>query len=323
LSPPNASELVVVVGPTASGKTELALRLAEALRGEIVNADSVQVYRQFHIGTAKPTPADQSRVRHHLVDFVEPDAPLDAARWCELADASITDIHARGLRAIVCGGTFLWVKALLYGLADAPAADAAVRQQHRELVESEGRHALHRELAKVDPVSAARLNSNDFVRVSRALEVFQLSGKPLSSFQAAHGFREARYKARLFSVARERAELDRRIQARTRQMFDAGWIAEVRALLARGFGNCRAMQSVGYRQIAESLQSAIPVLPDELELRVYRATRVFARRQRTWLRDQAVELVAPSVLEEPLSNPVLERLFSADIGGGPPTGSFQ
>jgi len=285
------------VGPTASGKSELALRLAEGSGGEIVNADSVQVYRYFDIGSAKPSSAELARVPHHLVDVVEPTAPLDAGQWCALADAAINDIVARGRTPIVCGGTFLWVKALLYGLAPAPPADPAVRERHRQLADADGRAALHRELEAVDPASAARLNPNDFVRVSRALEVFELTGRPLSAFQAEHGFSAPRYAARLVGVARERDAMDQRIGERTRAMFQAGWVDEVRELLRRGFGDTRPMLSVGYRQIAEALKSPAPLELAELELSVYRATRVFARRQRTWLRDQPVEWLAPGSLE--------------------------
>lgn len=296
MSPPPLP-LVVVVGPTASGKSELALRLAEGSGGEIVNADSVQVYRYFDIGSAKPSSAELARVPHHLVDVVEPTAPLDAGQWCALADAAINDIVARGRTPIVCGGTFLWVKALLYGLAPAPPADPAVRERHRQLADADGRAALHRELEAVDPASAARLNPNDFVRVSRALEVFELTGRPLSAFQAEHGFSAPRYAARLVGVARERDAMDQRIGERTRAMFQAGWVDEVRELLRRGFGDTRPMLSVGYRQIAEALKSPAPLELAELELSVYRATRVFARRQRTWLRDQPVEWLAPGSLE--------------------------
>lgn len=288
--------LIVVVGPTASGKSELALQIAESVGGEIVNADSVQVYRYFDIGSAKPGAAELARVPHHLVDRIEPEAPLDAGQWCALADAAIEDIATRDRRPIVCGGTFLWVKALLYGLAPVPPGDADVRERHRQMAEVEGRASLHQRLAAVDPVLALRLNPNDFVRVSRALEVFELTGRPLSEFQAEHGFRAARYPARLFGIAHERTLSDQRIHERTDAMFRAGWVDEVRELVRRGFGQSRPMNSVGYRQIADALATPNPFDLDELTVSVYRATRVFARRQRTWLRDQPVEWLSPKVL---------------------------
>ncbi|MDF3069919.1 MAG: tRNA dimethylallyltransferase [Polyangiaceae bacterium] len=279
------SELLCVVGPTASGKSALALRLAESMNAEIISADSMQIYRGFDIGTGKPTREEQELVPHHLVDVAEPLENWDAAQWAGEAVRLIADIRARGKLPIVCGGTFLWVRALIYGLADAPRADDAVRARHREWAEREGRAALHAKLAEVDPPSAARLAPNDFVRVSRALEVFELTGKPMSEVQAAHGFREARFPARFVGVARERAEHDELIARRVHAMLQAGWSEEVRSLSARGFGEARVMQSVGYRQVYAAVSAGMP--PDAEE--IVRATRVFARRQRTWLRDQPVE----------------------------------
>lgn len=287
--------LLIVVGPTASGKTSLAVALAARLGGEIISADSVQVYRHFDIGTGKPSASELTTAPHHLIDVLEPRETMDAAVFASRADAIIRELTAQGKRPIVCGGSFLWVKALLFGLAKAPPADDTVRERHRALVESEGRTRLHAELASVDPASAARLNENDFVRVSRALEVFELSGKPMSSWQEEHQFASPRYTARLLGVEREKDELSQRIERRARAMFDAGWIAEVRSLLERGYGDTRAMGSVGYKQIATAL-GAPRLDEEELFGAVTRATRIFARRQRTWLREQSVEWLNPSMV---------------------------
>jgi tRNA dimethylallyltransferase len=284
--------LLVVVGPTASGKTELAMRLCEELDGEIVTADSVQVYRGFDIGSGKPSLVERARVRHHLIDVVEPNEALDAARWAELAETSIAEIRARGKQPIVCGGTFLWVRALVYGLAAAPPASAEIRVRHREIAERDGRAALHSELARVDPEAAARLAPNDFVRVSRALEVFELTQVPISRWHAEHGFREKRHAARLIGVRREKVELDGLIEKRVTSMLDAGWIEEVRELVKAGHAESRAMGAVGYKQIKEALiQESFD--RDALAQAIVRVTRVFARRQRTWLRDEPVEYFAP------------------------------
>ena len=291
---PASEPLLVVVGPTATGKTALAVRLAEERGGEIISADSVQIYRHFELGTGKPSAEERARARHHLIDEIEPDSAVDAARWAELAAERIGEVRARGREPIVCGGSFLWVRALLYGLAEAPPADANVRARHRELAERSGRAALHAELARLDPESAARLAPNDFVRVSRALEVHELTGVPLSRFQAAHGFRSLRYPVKLLGVARARDELDLLIAARVRAMLDAGWVEEVRALLAAGYETARPMGAVGYKQIAEGLRRGTLPADGELFDSIRRATRVFARRQRTWLRDQPVEWLPPA-----------------------------
>jgi tRNA dimethylallyltransferase len=281
--------LLVVVGPTASGKTELALELASRIDGEIVSADSVQVYRHFQIGTGKPSQEERARVPHHLIDIREPDEALDAASWAQLARACLFEIASRGKRPIVCGGTFLWVRALLYGLAPTPPGSAEIRERHRIIAEARGRAALHGALTEVDPESAQRLAPNDLVRVSRALEVFELTGQPLSRWHAAHGFRESLLEARLLGVHRERPELDQRIFARATSMLNSGWVDEVRELKKKGYGDARAMGAVGYKQIAEALGTGAPFELPELVESIARKTRIFARRQRTWLRDQEVE----------------------------------
>jgi tRNA dimethylallyltransferase len=285
---PNPPPILVVVGPTASGKTALALRIAEASGGEIVSADSVQVYRGFDIGSGKPTFQERARVPHHLIDVAGPGEPMDAATWAMLADRAIADIRTRGRVPVVCGGTFLWIRALLSGLVAVPPADPVVRERHRALAEAEGRGAVHAALAKVDAAAATRLAPNDFIRVSRALEVYEVTGTPQSEWHARHGFRERRHVARLVGILWTAEELSARIEARTRAMLDAGFIDEVRRLASEGHGNARAMQSVGYRQVAEAV-AAGGVEPATLLEPIVRATRIFARRQRTWLRDAPVE----------------------------------
>jgi tRNA dimethylallyltransferase len=286
-------DLLVVVGPTASGKSDLALALAEKLDGEIISADSVQVYRRFDIGTGKPSAEERARVLHHLIDIVDPLEPMDAARWATLARQATLAIAARGKQPIVCGGTFLWVRALLYGLAAAPPADESVRARHVERAEREGRAALHAELATVDSDTASRLAPNDFVRVSRALEVYELTGVPLSRWQRDHGFREQLFRARLLGVEHPRELYEERIASRARHMLEAGLIDEVRILLGEGYASARAMSSVGYKQVATALQASVPIDEPELCQAIVRATRVFARRQRTWLRDQPVTWLSP------------------------------
>ncbi len=288
--------VLAIVGPTASGKTELALQIAERVPGggEIIGVDSVQIYRHFDIGSGKPTPAERARVPHHLIDLLDPLDHADAARFASLAHAAIADVRARGKRPILCGGTYLWVKALVFGLAEAPPAGEDVRARHRAIAEAEGRPALHVRLAAVDPVIATRLHPNDFLRVSRALEVFELTGEPMSSWQARHGFATPTLRARMLGLAVEPEELTRRIVERAHAWLDAGWLEEVRALSEAGYAGARAMGSVGYHEVRSHLhalaqgvgveQGAPPANSRaQLEILIVRSTRIFARRQRTWL----------------------------------------
>jgi tRNA dimethylallyltransferase len=274
-------DLLAIVGPTASGKTALAVELAEKLGGEVISADSVQIYRAFDVGSGKPTAEEIARAPHHLVSAIDPLDAIHAASWAARAAAAVDDIRARGRVPIVCGGTFLWIKALLFGLAEAPAASPELRNEHRSVAEREGREALHARLGSVDPESAARLHPNDFVRVSRALEVFGLTGKPLSAWHREHAFRRVVHSASLLAIACDAATLTERIRARAHAWLTHGWIEEVEALLARGYGEARAMGSVGYAQVRAMLAGELP--REQVETSIVRATRVFARRQRTWL----------------------------------------
>lgn len=283
--------LTIIVGPTASGKSDLALALAEREGGEIVSADSVQIYRQFDIGSAKPSLEEQRRVPHHLIDTHDGHDAADVSRFVEMADRRIEEIHARGKPIVVCGGTFLWVRALVYGLAKAPPANPEIREKHQQLAEQFGRAHLHEKLATVDPALHEKLAPNDLVRVSRALEVHELTGTPLSQIQAEHGFREPRYPVDLIGVERSRAELHERIAQRTATMFEQGLVDEVRSLRAQGYADARPLRSVGYRQVSDALAAESPVNEEELRDSVAQATRGFVRSQMTWLRSQAVRWV--------------------------------
>jgi tRNA dimethylallyltransferase len=277
----NPDLLVALVGPTASGKTEIAIRIAEKVGGEIVSVDSVQVYRGFDIGSGKPSSEEKLRARHHLIDVADPLDAIDASKFAEMADRAIVEIRSRGLRPILCGGTFLWLKALLFGLVEASPANEAIRARHRGEVETLGREAFHEKLRAVDPESATRLHPNDVVRVSRALEVFELTGRTLSDGHRSHGFSETRYSAELFAVTRTPEELTARIRQRVEGWLASGWIEETERLVALGYGVSRAMSTVGYGEVRDFLAGDLP--RDELSDTIVRRTRVFARRQRTWL----------------------------------------
>lgn len=295
--------LLVIVGTTASGKTALSLALAEALDGEVVSADSVQIYRHFDIGSGKPTAVELERVRHHFIGTHDPHDAIDAAGWANLAETAVTAIANRGRRPIVCGGSFLWVRALLFGLAPAPAANPELREEYQRIANEQGRAELHRRLQLVDAATAQKLAPNDFVRVSRALEVFELTGIQMSQWQAEHGFRQAKRPYVLLGVLRERAELDERIRTRAAQMLAAGLVAEVVGLCQRGYDKARAMGSVGYREVYTALAASGVKSPSDIDTQavleeISRKTRVFARRQRTWLRDEPVHYLPPHVLRD-------------------------
>lgn len=283
----NPDRLLCVVGPTASGKTDLAIATCERVGGEIVSADSVQIYRGFDIGSGKPTLEERARAPHHLVDVLDPLETADAMTFAGLAERAIEDIRARGKVPVLCGGTYFWVRALVIGLAPAPSADETVRARHRAIVEERGRAALHEELARVDAASAARLHPNDVLRVSRALEVHELSGRTMSEHHAEHGFRAHRMESAMIGITTTPEVLTERIAARADAWLNHGWIEEVRELVARGYGETRAMASVGYKEVHAHVSGTLP--RESLRDAIVQSTRSFARKQRTWLRSAPVE----------------------------------
>jgi tRNA dimethylallyltransferase len=273
--------LVVIVGPTASGKSELALRLADAAApAEIVSADSQQVYRGMDIGTGKVGPEERARVPHHLLDVVTPDVVMTAARYAALADQALAGIAGRGAAAIVVGGTGLYVRALLHGLFQGPGAAPELRAR----LEGQGAAALHARLAAVDPRAAERIGPADLRRLVRALEVYELTGVPMSVHQEAHDVRRSprRYEARLVGLDPPRDELRRRIDQRVDAMLAAGLVAEVRALVAAHPGGARALDAIGYREIAAHLRGELGL--SQAAEAIKGATRRYARRQLGWFR---------------------------------------
>ncbi len=304
-----AAPVVFLIGPTASGKSALSLPLAEALDAEIVSVDSAQVYRGMDIGTAKPSAAERARVPHHLIDIVEPVDPYSAARFVDDALAAIEGIAARGRRALLCGGTVLYFNALQHGLAPMPAANPALRAALAAELASRGASALHAELARVDPVAAARIHPNDPQRLLRALEVWRASGTPLSELQAATVPALGAPIVKLALVPGSRAWLHARIERRLDAMLGAGLLDEARALRALpGYDPALpAMRSVGYRQALEHLDGRGG--PD-WRSRALAATRQLAKRQLTWLRgmDDVVNLACDPPDERALLGAALAAL---------------
>jgi len=274
--------LLVIVGPTAAGKSEQAVALARALDGEVISADSMQVYRHFDIGTGKLSPAERRGVPHHLIDVVEPTDRYSAARFVEDADDVAVAIARRGRLPIVAGGTGLYVKALLHGLFEAPPVDAALRREHQRIRDARGLGALRDELRRVDPRSADSIDPNDFVRISRALEVWQTAGRTASSLRDAHRFAPRRYGATVIGLQIDPQTLRRRIDARVEAMLAAGWLEEVGQLRAAGYVGTHPMGALGYRQLDRHLRGELDL--DQAVWLTKRDTWRFSRRQRNWFR---------------------------------------
>lgn len=284
---------LLLMGPTASGKSALALALAEAFAGEIVSVDSAQVYRGMDIGTAKPDAATRARVPHHLVDIVDPTERYSAARFAREALAAISDIRARGRLPIVAGGTMLYFKALTEGLSELPAADAAVRAAIDAEAAERGWPAMHAELAHVDPVTAGRLAPHDAQRIQRALEVWRTSGTPLSRLQGRRDARRLGDSIALALMPGDRTRLHRAIAERFDAMIAAGLVDELVVLRRRHslHADLPSMRAVGYRQAWAHLEGVLDF--SRFRDAGIAATRQLAKRQITWLRATPASFVDP------------------------------
>jgi tRNA dimethylallyltransferase len=265
------------------GKTELALEIALRLGSEIVNADSMQVYRHMDIGTAKPGAKERALVPHHLLDIADPDESFDAARYAELARPVIETILGRGRIPLIVGGTGLYLKILTKGICSGAPGDQEVKKQLIREMEEQGLPKLHEELLRIDPEAAGRIHPHDRQRIVRALEVFRLTGSPLSLRQAQHRFSEQIYRSIKIFLYRDRNVLYERINRRVLQMIDEGLLEEVRRLMEKGYGpELKPMQSLGYRQMAAYLRGELTW--DSAVSEMQRATRQYAKRQLTWFR---------------------------------------
>lgn len=276
------TKIVIIAGPTASGKSALALEIAERAGGRIVSADSGAVYRRLDIGTAKPTAAERSRVPHYLIDVVDPGSHYNAMAYAQAADGAIREVAGTGALPIVVGGTGLYLKALVFGILDMPhtrEGNAGIRESLEMLPTDE----LRQELGRVDAVSEGRIGANDRVRLIRALEIYRLTGIPKSELTARHAFSERRYDALTFCLSVEREALYRRVNARVERMIADGLVSEVRGLLGMGYGpQSPGFATIGYREIAEYLEGRIGL--DEAVSLIKRNSRRYAKRQMTWFR---------------------------------------
>ena len=277
--------LVVLVGPTAIGKSRIAIEVAQALGTEILTADSTQVYRGMNIGTDTPSEKDRHGVPHGLIDLVEPDEPFNAGAFRRRALPEISRLHEKGLLPLVVGGTGLYVRALLHGLWSGPPSDHALRGQLEEEARVRGGESLYRELGRVDPVTARHLHPRDTVKVLRALEVYRQTGTPLSKAHEKHGQEKTPFRALVLGLTMERAALYRRIDQRVDAELAKGLVEETRTLLAKGYPrDLVSMKSLGYRQMAGYLEGEYSFA--EAVRRLKRDTRHFAKRQMTWFRKE-------------------------------------
>lgn len=279
-------KIIVIAGPTASGKSGLAMEICEKFDGEIINADSIQVYKYLDIGSAKPTKEDREKIPHHLIDIKDLTEPFSAADFKELADEAIKDITSRGKVPVIVGGTGLYIRALTEGLMEAPDGDEALREKFNKEIEEHGLDFLYDKLKKVDPVATEKIHRNNRHRIIRALEVYELTGKPLSEHQKAHGFKDKNYNALKIALEVDRDELRERIAKRTEEMYSGdAIIKEVQSILELGYkDDLKPLNSVGYREAAAKLKGAVS-RDEALEL-TKKSTYQYAKRQVTWFKKE-------------------------------------
>jgi tRNA dimethylallyltransferase len=285
LSPTDPKRILVLVGPTAVGKTSLALRLAPELNAEIVSADSMQIYRGMDIGTGKPTAEERRRVPHHLIDLVDPDESYQAAQYRAAADQAIAGILAQGKTVLVVGGTGLYVKVLLHGLFEDPVGNRSERWEEKLNYYRSLGDEPYKTLEKLDPEAAQNIHPNDQVRSQRALEVYLRTGRSITAFQRGHGFEQDRYEALVMGLTMDRRELFARIDVRVDEMVQSGVLEEVRGLIEKGYPpDLPSMRGLGYRHMARVVTEGLEM--SEAVRLMKRDTRRYAKRQYTWFRHQ-------------------------------------
>ena len=293
----NRPKCIIIAGPTASGKTSISVALAQAFDGEIVNADSMQVYRGMDIGTAKPTPEEQNGIPHHLLDVVDPDEEFNAAIYRSRALPVISDVVSRGKTCFVTGGTGLYIKSLAKGLFHCPPTNMELRTALRRECESKGAQALHERLKHLDPESAGKIHPNDKARIIRNLEIADLTGRRPSDLIKEHGFSDTPLNTLTICLDVERQELYKRIDKRSVAMVDEGLAKETEHLLNKGYASdLKPMQSIGYRHMVNYLQGKWS-LEEALHI-IQRDTRRYAKRQLTWFKGDSDNVwIAPEEME--------------------------
>ncbi len=297
-SPANKPKVIIICGPTGVGKTAVGIQLAEKLDGEIISADSMQIYRYMDIGTAKPTADEQSRIPHHMIDIVDPDENFDAVRFAEMARDKVMQLHQRGVMPLVVGGTGLYIKALLQGLFQSNPVDPKTRERLMKEAAENGSGILYDRLKRVDPDTADRLHPNDSYRIIRALETIEATGRSISEHQQDHGFADEPFNALKICLHVDRQKLYERIDKRVDMMIEEGLVDEVKKLLAMSYSaDLKSMQSIGYRHMVEFFAEQLSW--DECVRTLKRDTRRFAKRQFTWFgADQQIQWYEPDQLNE-------------------------
>jgi tRNA dimethylallyltransferase len=290
--------LVIINSPTATGKTELAISLALEFGGEIISADSLQVYRTLDIGTAKPSKEQRSKVKHHMIDVVDPDEKFNAAFFAEQARIIIADLARKGKPIFVVGGTGLYIRALLKGIIETPEVDENIRNHYRQLRESHGKEYLYHLLKHRDSDAAGKISPNDSVRVIRALEVLEQTGESISAIQKRHSFADCPYKTYKIGIQIDRKELRQRIIMRTEKMIAEGLLDEVKSILDRGYSyKLKPLQSLGYKQVIGFLRKEYN-WENALDL-IKRDTWQYAKRQLTWFKaDKEINWFKPDLFAE-------------------------
>lgn len=290
--------IIIIAGPTASGKTAISIELAERIGGEIVSADSIQIYRYMDVGSAKPSPEEQRRVPHHLIDIRDPDQDFSAGDYVRYARESIRRVRKKGRVPLVVGGTGLYIRLLLGGIADIPPAQPAIRERLKAEETEKGKGTLFRKLAEVDPETAAITPQENLARIIRSLEVFESTGKRISEIQREHAFRDRCYRSLFLCLDPGRQVLYERIENRVDNMIKGGLLEEVAALYERGYGReLKSMQSLGYRHAGMILAGKMD-LREAVDL-MKRDTRRYAKRQFTWFRSEPEVLwIGPDQITE-------------------------
>jgi len=298
VSPTKKPKVIVICGPTGIGKTTVGIQLAEKLGGEIISADSMQIYRYMDIGTAKPTADEQNRLLHHMIDIVDPAEDFDAVRFAQMARKKVMQLHQKGVLPVIVGGTGLYIKALLQGLFQSNPVDSQIRERLMQEAAEDGSSSLHDRLKQVDPDTAERLHPNDAYRIVRALETIESTGRPISEHHQDHGFADEPFDALKVGLQMDRQKLYDRIDQRVDLMIDAGLPEEVKKLLGMGYtADLKAMQSIGYRHMAAFIEGSLPW--DECVRTLKRDTRRFAKRQFTWFgADNQIHWYEPDQLNE-------------------------